>query len=246
MNVKELGVQSYCFRGFKDNAKVAQLVRDIGVEVIELCAVHIDFDNVSQHEPVIATYRDAGVRIASIGVQGFNANKDHERNWFEFASKAGAKFISAHFHIDNWQEATKVAAELGKEYGIRVAIHNHGGQHWLGNSETLRHILAHTDKQIGICMDTAWAIDSRENPLKWIEQFGDRIYGLHVKDMVYDRARNPEDVVIGKGNLDLPGLIKACDAHHFAGYCVIEYEGDVNDPVPALKECVEQFHAAGK
>ena len=32
-----LGVQSYCFRNFKDNKKVAEMVKELGLDKIELC-----------------------------------------------------------------------------------------------------------------------------------------------------------------------------------------------------------------
>jgi hypothetical protein len=41
----DYGVQSYCFRHFKDNADVAQKVLEIGVKSIEVCAVHADFND---------------------------------------------------------------------------------------------------------------------------------------------------------------------------------------------------------
>jgi sugar phosphate isomerase/epimerase len=236
-----IGVQSYCFRGFKDNAKVASLVREIGVDKIELCAVHIDFNDESQFDKVIATYKDAGVDIVSIGVQGFSGDEKTERLWFEFARRAGAKFISAHFDIATIPDCYRVAERLADKFDMRIGIHNHGGAHWLGSSEVLSWVLRNTSERTGLTLDTAWAIDAHENPVAMAEKFGDRLYGVHVKDFIFDRARTPEDVVVGTGNLDLPGLIKACDKVNFNGFAVIEYEGDVDNPAPALTQCVKQI-----
>jgi hypothetical protein len=49
---------------------------------------------------------------------------------------------------------------------------------------------------------------------------------------------------VGTGNLDLPQLLKNLEAVNFGGYAVLEYEGDVENPVPALKECVAAVRAA--
>ncbi len=237
----DLGVQSYCFRGFKDNTKAASLVREIGVSKIELCGVHANFNDESTFGNVISTYDAAGVGIVSIGVQGFNGDEAVERRWFEFAKAAGAKFISAHFHLPTVPQAYRVAEKLSEEYDIKVAIHNHGGRHWLGSAEVLSWVFGQTSSRIGLCLDTAWALDSGENPVQLAERFGDRLYGLHIKDFVFDRARKPEDVVIGTGNLDLPALLSTLEKIDFNGYAVIEYEGDVENPTPALKECVRQI-----
>jgi len=235
------GVQSYCFRGFKENSKVASLVREIGASTIELCGVHIDFNNEAQFDDVIATYRAAGIDIVSIGVQGFDGNEARERLWFEFAKRAGAKYISAHFNLGTVPAAYRVVEKLADEYDIRIGIHNHGGRHWLGSAEVLAWVFANTSERIGLTLDTAWALDSGENPVAMAERFGNRLYGLHVKDFVFDRARRPEDVVVGTGNLDLPGLAKVLDKVNFNGYSVIEYEGDVDNPIPALSQCVKQI-----
>ncbi|MDR3709089.1 MAG: sugar phosphate isomerase/epimerase [Capsulimonadaceae bacterium] len=239
-----IGVQSYCFRGFKDNAKVASLVREIGVNAIELCGVHIDFNNESVFDSVIKTYRDAGVQIVSIGVQGFNGDEAKERQWFEFAKRAGAKFISAHFATGTIPQSYRVVEKLSAEFDIKVGVHNHGGRHWLGSAELLSWVFSQTNNRIGLTLDTAWALDAGENPLAMAEKFGDRLYGIHVKDFIFDRARKPEDVVVGTGNLDLPGLLKVLDKVKFDGFAVIEYEGDVENPVPALKKCVQQIKNA--
>jgi sugar phosphate isomerase/epimerase len=115
-----------------------------------------------------------------------------------------------------------------------VGIHNHGGPHWLGCARTLQWVFDQTSERIGLCLDTAWALDSREDPVAMAERFGSRLHGVHIKDFVFDRARQPEDVIVGTGNLDLPGLLKTMDAVGFSGAVVLEYEGDVENPVPAL------------
>src|ERR1700747_2711530 len=99
MKALDFGVQSYCFRNFKDNADVAKKVREIGVDKIELCGVHADFNKPSAVKDVVKTYTDAGVSIISLGVQTFTGAAS-ERDWFECAALAGAKHISAHFCVD--------------------------------------------------------------------------------------------------------------------------------------------------
>jgi sugar phosphate isomerase/epimerase len=124
---------------------------------------------------------------------------------------------------------------------MKLGIHNHGGYDWLGNSTILKYIFSRTGKRIGLHLDTAWAIDAKQNPVEMAEKFADRLHGVHVKDFVYDRARNPEDVIIGTGNLDLPKLVQTLKQSNFSGPLVIEYEGDVENPVPALKKCVAEL-----
>ncbi len=236
---KDLAIQSYCFRGFKDNVKVAEMVKECGATSIEVCGVHADFNDESTFDGVIKTYADAGVAIVSIGCENISDDEAAARKRFEFCKASGARYMSVGFSPATVPAAYRVAEELCDEYGVKLGIHNHGGRDWLGNSTMLRHTFGQTNDSIGLCLDTAWALDSREDPVKMADEFAARLYGLHFKDFVFDKARTPEDVVIGTGNLDLPGLMASLKSGGFDGYAVIEYEGDVDNPVPALTECVD-------
>jgi len=234
---RDLGVQSYCFRAFKTNEEVVDLVKQCGLSKIELCGVHTDFTNEKTFDAVINLYRKGGVDIVAIGVQSFQDDEATEVKIFEFA-KAAAQVITADFTVDRVPESFRTAERLGDKYDIRLAIHNHGGRHWLGSATMLRNVFSNTSERIGLCLDTAWALDCGEDPIAMAEMFRDRLYGLHIKDFVFDRAGRPEDVVVGQGNLALETLLVTLRQGNFDGPAVLEYEGDVDNPLPALKQCV--------
>ena len=235
---RDLALQSYCLRGFKDNRKAAQLVKECGLSGIEVWRGHIDFQDPSIYQEALAIYKSEGVELVSIGVNPITGDEATDRPIFEFARAAGIEVMSVDFKIDGITDSFRVAEHLADEYDVRLAIHNHGGRHWLGSSTALAWVFGQTSDRIGLSLDTAWAIDSRENPVEWVRQFGDRLYILHLKDFLYSPNREPEDVIVGTGNLSLADLDKALRDVAFDGAWVLEYEGDVDDPVPALKECV--------
>jgi sugar phosphate isomerase/epimerase len=242
---RDFGVQSYCFRHFKQNTEVAKLVKKIGVNKIEVCAVHADFNDLPDWKKIVKIYQDAGVGIVSIGVQTF-VGADSERSWFECAREAGAKHISAHFRVDSYSTAIPKTVELCEEYGIKVGIHCHGGYMFGGSPDVLSHLLEIGAPHIGVCIDTAWCMQigpHQGNPVKWVEKFGERVYGVHYKDFTFDRNGQWNDVVVGTGNLDLPAFVSALEANNFSGMAVIEYEADVENPVPALTECVNKMRS---
>ncbi|HKJ90266.1 MAG TPA: sugar phosphate isomerase/epimerase [Oceanipulchritudo sp.] len=241
------GVQSYCFRHFKDNHTVAALVREIGLESIELCAVHADFSDPDGFREVVGIYQEAEVAILSIGVETFTGNPAEESR-FKCAALAGATHISCHFQPDSFLKAIPMVRAWSRHYGIRVGIHCHGGYNFNGNVETLKYLLALGTPEIGLCLDTAWAMQTgphHGNPVDWVRKhFSGQVYGVHYKDFLFGRDGMWEDVVVGTGNLDLPGLVKALGETGFDGMAVIEYEADVEDPAPALKRCVESMRAS--
>lgn len=241
----QFGVQSYCFRHFTENSAIAKKVRSIGLDQIELCAVHADFSKPEAFPEIVSTYRAEGVSIISIGVQTFEG-KDSERAWFECAAAAGAKHISAHFRIDSFMQAIPKVRKWSAEFGIRVGIHCHGGYMFGGQPDVLDYLLNLGGPEIGLCIDTAWAMQigpNSGNPVEWAKKFAGRIYGVHYKDFVFERNAAWKDVVVGTGNLDLPAFVKALDEGGFDGMAVIEYEADVENPEPALKNCVESMRA---
>lgn len=239
IDFSQLAIQSFCFRGFGENSAVIKALKACGCDAVELSAVHADFNDPDGFSAIIGQYHGAGIDIISIGVEAMGNNEAAERKRFEFVKQCGAGHMSVDFDPDSIPASYRTAERLAEEYDITLGIHNHGGRHWLGSSRMLAHVFANTSERIGLCLDTAWALDSGEDPVAMVEQFGDRVHSLHFKDFVFDRARKPEDVVVGEGNLDLPGLLKALDNVGFEGPAILEYEGDVDDPVPAVSNCVK-------
>jgi len=238
--IADLGVQSYCFRGFKTNKEVIACIKACGLSATELCGLHADFNNESAFDQVISQYKKSGVQILSIGVQGLAGDEKKEASYYEFVKRAEAGFMSVTFALDRMPACFRTAEKLAEKYDIRLAIHNHGGKDWLGSGAMLDYVFKMTSPRIGLCLDTAWALHSHEDPVEMAERFGNRLYGIHIKDFIFDRAGKNQDVVVGTGNLMLRRLSAVLNKINFKGYMVLEYEGDVNNPVPAVKQCVKQ------
>jgi sugar phosphate isomerase/epimerase len=235
----QLGIQTYSFRGFSGTAIIDQ-VRACGLSRVELCTMQADFSDPAALEKLIADYRKAGVAIDALGVHRCGG-ADDERV-FAFARQAGAKVIGVDFAPAFSLDVFHAAERMAERFDLRLAIHNHGGYHWLGSAQMLELVFANTNERIGLCLDTAWAMHAGEDWLGLIERFGKRLYGLHVKDFTFAHDGKVEDVVIGKGNLRLAKLKKALDDVGFAGYAALEYEGQPENPGPAIRDCVAAAH----
>ena len=235
---RPLSVQSFCFREFPDNRKSAELVKEIGLRGIEICRKHVDFMDPAAHGDVIRVYREASVSIISIGVNKITGNENEDRKLFDFARNAGCQAMSVDFPLTTLDKSLQVAEKLTEEYNIAIGIHNHGGRHWLGNSTSLEWVFGKTSKRIGLSLDTGWTLDSREDPVTWVRKFEERIHLLHLKDFTFLKNRDPEEAILGEGNLDLQALSAALSETGFNGLSIIEYEGKPSDPVPPIRECV--------
>lgn len=244
---RDFGIQTYCFKAWKENREVARRVAELGLAKVEVCGVHADFSDAAAWGEAVAIYADAGIAVASIGVQTFRG-ADAEKAWFEAAAAAGATQIAAHLTVETFPAAIPKIRAWSREFGVRVGLHCHGGWMFGGSPDVIEYLIGLGGPEIGLCMDTAWAMQIGPylgDPVAWVRRFGGSLYGIHYKDFIFGRDGQWEDAVLGEGNLDLPALLRALDAVPFDGVAILEYEGNFADPLPALHRCVEAIRAAG-
>ena len=242
-----IAIQSWCYRAFKPLDAFLPQLKASGATATELCGVHGDFAKPDTAAATTNQCKAAGVTVVAIGVEYLTGEAAKDRLRFEWCRAAGVKHMSISFQpamLDDNAAGLKAVDRLAEEFGLQLGIHNHGGYDWLGNPTILKHVLGKVSHRIGLHLDTAWAIDAKQNPVEMAEQFVDRLVGVHVKDFTYSPDRKPTDVIIGTGSLDLPKFAAVLRSAAFAGPLVIEYEGDENDPVPALTECVGRLRSA--
>ena len=239
-----IAIQSWCFRHFKPLPDFLAQLKATGATATELCGVHADFARPDAAPDLAEQFGAAGIGIVAIGVEYLTGDATKDRPRFEWCRAAGVRHMSISFPpaaLDHDAAGLKAMERLADEFDLQLGIHNHGGYDWLGNATILKYVFGKVSPRVGLHMDTAWAIDAKQNPVEWAEQFAGRVVGLHVKDFTYTPDRIPHDVIIGTGILDLPQLMTTLKQQGFAGPLVIEYEGDEQNPVPALTECVKKL-----
>jgi sugar phosphate isomerase/epimerase len=232
-----LGIQSYCFRKFQPLSALIDCLKQVGLQYVEVWPGHLDHNaGADAVRKGLNALKDAGITIDSYGVVGVGADEAADRALFEFARLAGLRAFSIGGLKD---DAIDVVESLCEEYSINVAIHNHGRRHEFGSFDVLEDLFDRTSSRIGLCMDTAWALDSDEDPVAGVDRFGDRLYGVHLKDFVFEADHKPKDVIIGAGGLDLPAYLDALDSVGFDGYMSLEYEGNADDPMDEVMACMQ-------
>lgn len=237
-----LGIQSYCFRHFKTLPELITQIQSLGLTRTELCGVHADFTDESQFDKILAPFRNANIAISSIGVQTFRGNP-LEESWFRFAKAAGCRLIASNFDLKALPAIIPATEKLAEKYDILLGIHNHGGYHWLGSLDMVTHVLANSGPRLGLCLDTAWALQTGEDALKWAEKLQPKLFGIHVKDFTFDRAGKWTDVVVGTGNLKLKETLALAAAAPQIQAITLEYEADPTNPAPALRHCITAIRA---
>jgi inosose dehydratase len=246
-----MGVQSYCFREFKTAEQVIEQLKILKLAHVELWpGGHMPVDlPEDQLKAEIAKYHDAGITIDACGVLELPNDEAELRKIFSYAKTLGVLSISAGPEY----EAIPLLDDLTGEYGIPIAIHNHGPNDILwGTPDKIRKYLAGTSSRIGLCPDLGHFHRAGFDPMPVIDEFADRINGMHLKDLVPpegggDGTGNDwEDAIVGLGKVDLPGLLIKLNEIGFKGSFSLEYESDPSNPVPNMQKCLEQIQKACK
>lgn len=236
-----IGIQSYTLRNFSVLDAIRHMEK-MGLRYVEFYRDHLSPDaddaKIAEMKQIL---NKAGIKITAHGVNGFS--KDHEANkkYFDFARRAGFKCITADPSPDSFDSLDKLVAE----YDVRIAIHNHGPNHRYDKLTDVTKAVKDRHPLIGACVDTGHVLRSNEDPVKWTRELGPRVFALHIKD-VKEKQDRTENVVIGKGFLDVVGIFKALKEIKFPadGSISLEYESNPDNPIEDVQQCLVEAKAA--
>jgi inosose dehydratase len=225
----KMGLQSYSLRHYKTEEALAK-IKELGVHYWESFSAHTNPEpaKAAEYKSLAAA---SGVSVIGFGVSGFS--KDHEKNrkYFEFGKALGIGYLSA----DPTEDAFDSLDKLTEEYGIAIGIHPHGpGSRWEKIDQIAAAIKPHSEK-IGICLDTGHLLRSKEDPVRAVEVFGKRIYGVHLKDVKDAKTFT----ILGEGDLKLATLLQKLAQLNYSYCLALEYEESEKDPIADIRKCLD-------
>ena len=231
-----IGVQTYSLREFSAEEAIRH-ISGMGVHFVELFNKHLAVDSTAEQISAFQKQLDAAkIKISAHGVSPFSKDHDANRKYFEFAKRAGFNTITADPAPDSFDSLEKLVAE----YKVRIAIHNHGPNHRYDKLAQVVKAVEGKHPLIGVCVDTGHVIRTKEDPVKWVRELKKRVWALHIKDDIKQDGGS-ENVVIGKGHLDVAGLFGALKQISFPsdGSISLEYEANPQSPFDDMKACLE-------
>jgi sugar phosphate isomerase/epimerase len=234
----KMGIQSYSLRGFPV-LEALEISTKLGLKHWESYPAHIPVSsvpkNVAEQKEMLAK---AGVTLIAFGVVGFDGNEAKAREVFDFAKAIGIQSISADPQKN--AETFKLLDKLVEEYGISIAIHNHGpGHRWDKIDDVVNAVKDHHPR-VGACVDTGHYLRSKENPVEALERLGSRVFGVHLKDVKDGKIFK----ILGEGDLDVVGCLKVLTKLKYQYCLALEYEENPKNPVPDLEVCLKNVRAA--
>jgi inosose dehydratase len=232
----KLGIAGYTFLHVPMDQGVAMMKR-LGIEAFSIKDFYLPSDSdAGKMKDVVGTFQSAGIRIYGAGVIYMKSQQEVDRA-FAYAKLLGVELIIG---VPN-PELLGYVEQKVRETGIRIAVHNHGPEDKLYPSpvDVWEHIKG-LDERVGLCLDIGHAARAGADPVKAVRDYGARIFDLHIKDLAV-LSRDYHPAVLGRGVLDIPGLLRVLKERRYDGYCSIEFEMDMNDPYPGIAESVGYF-----
>ena len=235
----KMGLQTYTLRDFDFDTTLGHL-KGLGLRYGQFFSKQLP---ITSDPAKIATAKEklqaAGIQILSWGVQKFTSDAEDTKKSFAFAKAMGFSVFTANPTPDSFESLSGLA----KEHGIKIAIHNHGPEDKAyGHLEQMQRAVEKWPVEIGSCVDTGHVLRIGEDPVKWIQTLGPRVHDVHMKDFSDAKTEH----TLGKGKLDVFGVLKALKAVNFQGILALEYE--VNGPkvLDDVKECLAAVREAAK
>ena len=232
-----IGLETWSFHDV-DLDTMLKHVQALGVRFLELHDGHLAFTS-SAEQMARAKQALSAARIVATGVYIHDAFTESEavaRPIFEYAKTMGYTYING----GPKRESLSLLNRLASEYGIRIAIHNHGPA---ARYETLGHVSSVLDAHpnLSACIDIGHFARSGVDPVRATRVLSPRAVAIHIKDV----DPKGENTVLGEGTIDLPGVFAAMRDAGFKGLVVLEYEGDFDNMqkrLAGMRESLANMH----
>lgn len=194
---------------------------------------------------------DRGISIPSTG-SGYEQLVKDPQAVADRAKALGAKYVmtawiphkNGSFNIENAKKAVEdfnVAGKILKENGITFCYHVHGYEFWPHEKGTLLdYIIVNTNPEyVSFQMDAMWTHFGGGNPVALLKKYGDRWKTMHLKDLRKGTKKDltgltpgTNDVPLGTGELDIPGILKQAKKIGIKHYFIEDESDHVSTQVP--------------
>ncbi len=228
-----LSLASYTFRSFDLDKTLAQGKR-AGLKNICLKSMHMPLNSKPEEiAAIVAKVAAAGMSLYGAGLVDMTKEAQITPA-FEYAKTAGLRIMV----IGPEAALLPVIEQHVKKYDIAVAIHNHGPtDRRFPTPQSVYEKIGSLDRRVGLCVDIGHTARSGVDLVETVNKYHDRILEMHVKDETEPTASG-KCVPLGRGVIDIPGMIRALVTFGYQGMFSYEYEAEEKDPLPGLCECV--------
>ncbi|MBU6402931.1 MAG: sugar phosphate isomerase/epimerase, partial [Verrucomicrobia bacterium] len=228
----KLGITTYTLRQFTLDRAIA-MIQQAGVKYVSLKDMHLPLNSSpEERQEARRKLEAAGLVLMGGGVIYLKNDQAQIRQAFDYARDAGMPTIIC----SPEPEALDTVERFARQYQIRIAIHNHGpGDRRYPSPYDVWRMVKDRDPLLGLCLDVGHTVRIGVDPVPAIRHCARRLYDFHMKDES-KAAPNGQPVPVGRGVIDIVGVLRAL-LHIRYGYDVeLEYEAHADAPLPGMIE----------
>ena len=218
----KIGVQTFTIRkAQKKNIRAAYLpLINLGIKSFEVARIDFNRKNALEIKSIVDEF---GIEISAIQVKPKYVFGDVD-GVVEFCNITGCKnVVISQLPFDcvlgkeekfySFISSLDKQFEIYEKHGITLAYHHHNWEYVkVSNGNTrMTEILSKT-KKIKIVHDTYWTARCGTDPILQIKEFGDRLLGIHLRDLTFKKSGLDVlsvDTSIGNGVINFKGVLEA-------------------------------------
>lgn len=228
-----LGVASYSLREMS-RADAIRAVNELRTPYVNIKSFHLPYECTDEEFAAgRREFEEAGLKIVGGGTITLQKDDDDDiRLYFEYAEKSGMPLM-----VIAPTPATLLRIEhFVKEYGIQVAVHNHGPEdpYFPGPQDVLP-VIKDMDPRVGVCLDAGHTTRTGIDVVEAMALSGDRLLDIHIKDL-RDLKLKETQCIVGEGAMPIRRMFEQLEKMNYPGYVNLEYEIDADNPLPGMKQ----------
>ncbi|MGO9093624.1 MAG: sugar phosphate isomerase/epimerase family protein [Bryobacteraceae bacterium] len=227
----KLGVASYSLREFQRGLAV-RIVKQLQVAYVSIKEMHLPYRGTPEElRRGARDFTDAGLIIAGGStIYMLKDDDDDIRNYFEYAKTCGMPLMA----IGTTHQALPRVEKFVKEYGIAVALHNHGPEDRnFPSPQVALQAIRGMDPRVGVCIDVGHTTRTGAGAVESIQEAGPRLLDMHMKDL-RDLMKKDSQCPVGEGAMPVAEIFKTLKAMKYQGCVNLEYEIDADNPLPGM------------
>jgi sugar phosphate isomerase/epimerase len=189
-----------------------EMVADAGYDGVQFSG---GFDDATPEEAA-ETVADLGLAVTDphVGIEDLEEDTDATVERFCESIGAGGAVVPylGEAHFDTAANVDRTAARLGTlatrlaEEDLDLHYHNHAHEFIDLGDEVAFHRLADRAERLLVELDVGWAAVGGDDPVSLLQDLGNQVTHVHMKDMAVDTEEFRE---IGDGDVDMAGCAEA-------------------------------------
>ena len=231
-----LGMAGYTFHKFDLN-KTLETLKETNVHYLCIKDFHLPFtstdDEIKAFHAKLAEYGVTGYGVGPI----YMKTKEEVNRAFDYAKRVGVKIIVG---VPNYELLPYVNKKVA-EYDMQFAIHLHGPDIELyPDAADVWENVKDLDPRMGMCLDIGHDRRNGRDPVADLEKYQSRVFDIHLKD-VTGATKLGYSVEVGRGILDIPGLVRMLRKVKYTGVVSLEHERNMDNPFMGIAESIGYF-----